>query len=274
MNIEVREDDLSLGLSGLDLGYGVSGEASVFSGNPAVDRLILTLTSCGLQAIVDPSGAANCAWNALRGVIPASEDLQVTLSLVVDSSCATALAALGLPTEICSIPGVSVLWSLVQGKARLELERIVGASRSASYEENYARGRDRSATEGGGHTLVDAAGTEIAVRCPGYRKTIGHDAAGYPTYVMEPPTEVLPGTLCPRDVQEKQTGVAIVARPIVKKMPRFSLVPSDSFKSGEPEPEPETRPWYKNKWVWIGTAAVLAGGTAVVVVYTRRDGGR
>lgn len=228
------------------------------------------LTPCAARALYDQSGAVDCVWNALRGLIEASGDVQATLQMIVSSDCATALAMLGLPSSVtslvCAIPTISSVWRAVQSRATSELSRIEGAVRSGEAEASYNRGRDRTAAEGGGHTLVDAAGVEIAVRCPGYIKDIMYDAAGnIAGYAVQPEGDYPPGP-CPQDARPK-AGVAIVARPIVKTLPKLSFVrPGSSMYKAD---DATKVPWYKNKWFWIGTAAVLTVGGTVVVVSRR-----
>ena len=263
--------------------FGAEGGPSLSPNNPfeqsgfSVDSLISALTPCGITALLNPAGAADCAWNALRGVIEISADLPAILTTIIASDCTTALTALGLPIEVTSIvsaiPTIGAVWSAFQAKARSELSRLQGAVAQVTYRETYDRGRDRTAAEGGGHTLVDASGTETGVWCPGYVQNIAYDANGdVAVLVMEMPKDYPVGTRCPQDMKPRASTPTPVPgldwSRVKAKIFREPKVPLVRFVSKTDNGGAVvTKPWYKNKWVWIGAAVVLAvGGTAVVVV--------
>lgn len=272
MRIHVREDDLMLGLDDLaGLGAGEDGSGSGVSS--AARALVASLTPCALQAITDPSGAGNCAWNALRSLVEGLPDVQAGMSAIAYSDCASGLTALGLPLEVvsavCAIPGVGTLWAAVQSRVKSELARIQGAAKQAVYEANYGRGRDRTAAEGGGHTLVDESGAEIGVACPGYVKDIIYDAAGNASvYVLDYPKDYPAGARCPESKTATKPGtVAITPHTIVKQPPKLAFVrPGQDYKSGGTA----AVPWYRNKWTWIGGTVLVVGGVTIAVASRRR----
>lgn len=63
------------------------------------------------------------------------------------------------------------------------------------------------------------------------------------------------------------SGVAVAAH-VMQDLGTVALAAASggSYKSGT------TAPWYKNKWLWIGTGAVVAGGVAVYAISRRRRG--
>ncbi len=52
----------------------------------------------------------------------------------------------------------------------------------------------------------------------------------------------------------------------------ITCVVGAEYKSGDNEDDGDIKkPWYKNKWVWIGTAVVLVAGGGAAVAYSRRS---
>ncbi len=207
-----------------------------------------SLASCAVEAIGSASAGATCVWEKIKGIILAQPNAEAILEAITNSSCSSALSSIGLPSEVSSaicVLGAQV-WQRVQQMAADEL-----------YQLYRARGRERSPAEGGGFTLVDGAGTTVAVECPGVI-----DGDGRPTLFD-------PTGPCPASTVGK-TLTIIAKKPVVSK----TMLPFRPVKTGDSTYKTDdtgtaAKPWYKNKWVWIGAAVVLAGGTAAVVAVRR-----
>ncbi len=146
--------------------------SSGLGGTAEVLAAAASFAPCVVDLAVSGSGsAARCAWSKIKAIIEARSDVEAMFETVANSDCRTVLRALGVPSEAASVAcalGGSV-WTRVQNLAADELLIIY-----------RRRGRERPAAEGGGRTLVDAAGVTVAVECP-----LTLDGDGRPV-LMEP----------------------------------------------------------------------------------------
>jgi len=140
------------------------------------EQLIEALTACGLSAvgtaITSSSGSAtlnavaDCLWEQLWVVIDANPNRDLILEGITTLGCSEALSMAGLPSEVAAIVcGLgSDTWTKVQDRAGRALREIA-----------WDRGEDRPADQGGGHTLVDAAGQVIVVACDNPSMSDGYE---------------------------------------------------------------------------------------------------
>ena len=228
-------------------------------GGSSVDEsaLVDALVECAASGIRGGPGAvADCLWGKVRELLMTIPEVEAALTMIVSSSCSEALSALGLPSTASSaVCGLGAdVWREVQRRARDEL---------IAYREGRTSREARPVSEGGG-TVIRVEGEEPRIACVA-------DVEFGPTVLGNP------GDLafrCP-------AGTGGVPQPgaprIMAKLPSRTLSPMrlpfaqgagtpDTYKSGAKVP------WYKNKWIWIGAAAVGLGATAIVVV--RRRGRR
>lgn len=142
---------LSFGRSGCS-GCGTRGLGSFGIG---AGDIATALTPCALM-IARPEDAAICVWNQIQGLIMASPEAEILLGFVQDNDCSTVMSTLGLSSEVstivCGLGGS--IWTRIQRKAYEQLYTIM-----------RARGTYRSVAEGGGRSLVDAAGGVVAYEC-------------------------------------------------------------------------------------------------------------
>lgn len=103
------------------------------------------------------SNPVDCLWRGIWAEIENRPEVEATLLAITTTGCSDALRSLGLDpssaSTICALGGS--VWTEVQRRAAAKLRQLA-----------WNRGRDRSAAEGGGHTLVDARGQVVGVVCP------------------------------------------------------------------------------------------------------------
>ncbi len=252
-------------------GAGLSGgnpfETAQTAGLVSKDQLLASLTECAGRVVTTAIGsgrsaaldeAARCAWDQLWVIVsalPEAEREALLISITTDEagnerSCSSALTSiLGLPGEasaiLCALGGD--FWSRIRLRAGNELLAVW-----------KARGGQRADADGGGWRVVDQTGTLIAVECDG-------DLVD--PSVRCPWTVAGGGVEGGREPSRPRVRTAIARRSVAALRPVLTAKPLDQYKSGGEKP-----PWYKNKWVWIGGAVVLVGGTTAVVLARRRIG--
>ena len=154
-------------------------------------QLLTSLTPCGITAILNPSGAADCVWNAIRSILLDQPNVEEILTGVATMGCSEALSALGLPSTVvalaCSFGGS--WWTAIQAKAQKQLVDL---------------------------GFVPAGPPPGESICPPHVEVTAVDASGNPSvYYVEVATRVGPDGSCP-------PGVALVpgsAAPVMVPRP-------------------------------------------------------
>ncbi len=172
------------------------------------------LIPCAGSVIGGAQAIGDCIWNAIQGYILARPDGQAALAAIQGMDCATALAFLGVPSDtasqVCGVVATvtsGTAWTYVQQKA----QQMLGAASAEAYRAMYDRGRDRSAAEGGGHTLIDESGNVVGVVCPGYLQPL-YDSSG--TVIGHQPqmeSRIDAGSLCPQAIAGPAAQQTLVA---------------------------------------------------------------
>lgn len=238
-------------------------DAGDYEGFGSLDTaaIIAALTPCGITAISDPAAAGECLWNAIQSIVASDESL---LTALTTSDLTTALSAIGLPSEAVSaaqaVPHVTQVWQIVQGRARLALQAI-----------SYARGVDRPAAQGGGHTLVDANGIVAAVSCPGVVQDFYDETGALVGRTVQPPSYVNGNEPCPQSSSSSTHSGMVAAPPRGRTITRFMQPAAPAPSDGDQEPGYKAAPrWYRNKWTYIVGGVVLVGGGVAYAAMRRR----
>lgn len=201
-----------------------SGEGGGGAGFDILAGTGMTAVALGTQFLtcLGRSDKAACAWGIVRDLIMGHPKAAEILQLITSSPCNTVLPMLGLSgttvSMACGLGGG--VWSQFQAKAAAalaELTGIVAPSRADIYEADYMRGRNRPVAEGGGHTLIDSSGAEYAVACPAVPRNLLYGEDGRCLgFSMDRPSQVEPGTPCPRGVDVSACVSSVAASRIIR----------------------------------------------------------
>jgi len=205
MNVRSGRDVLT------DPNAGTFGEL----GSTAED-IASALIPCAGSVLGGAQAIGDCIWNAIQGYVLSMPDSQAALTALQSMDCASALAFLGVPSstasQVCGAVNLitgGTAWTYVQQKA----QQMLGVASTEAYQTMYGRGRDRSAAEGGGHTLVNESGNVVGVVCPGYLQPL-YDPSG--TMIGEAvyqESRIDPSAICPQAVAGPTAPQILVARP-------------------------------------------------------------